>query len=121
VFELVGELASMLGSRPEVTFLGPIDTGVPQAVADHLLAVLREALTNAGKHAQASHFAVIISVADRVTLEVIDDGIGMTLPAGDARGMGLQNLHSRAEKLGGTCTFQVALGGGTHLVWSAPV
>jgi signal transduction histidine kinase len=121
VFELVGELASMLGSRPEVTFLGPIDTGVPQAVADHLLAVLREALTNAGKHARASHFAVIISVADCVTLEVIDDGIGMTLSVGNAGGMGLQNLRSRAEKLGGTFTFGAAQGGGTHLLWSAPV
>src|SRR5580698_2895198 len=56
VLELAAELASMLGSRPEVTFVGPVDAGVPQHVADHLLAVLREALTNAGKHAHAKSY-----------------------------------------------------------------
>ncbi|HQU26823.1 MAG TPA: GAF domain-containing protein, partial [Acidimicrobiales bacterium] len=49
--ELINELAPMLGSRPTLTFAGPIDTTIPLRVADHLLAVLREALTNVAKHA----------------------------------------------------------------------
>jgi signal transduction histidine kinase len=119
VLELAGELTSMLGSRPDVTFFGPVDAGVPQPVADHLLAVLRESLTNAAKHAEASHFAVIVSLADDVTLEVIDDGKGIDLPV--AQGLGLKNLRSRAEKLGGSFEITRAEGGGTQVVWRAPV
>jgi signal transduction histidine kinase len=121
VLKLVGELASMLGSRPEVSFFGPIDSGVPQHVADHLLAVLRESLTNAGKHAQASNFSVIVTAADEVTLEVIDDGRGIQQPLAEAVGSGLVNLRNRAKKLGGTFDAQDLPGGGTRVVWRVPV
>lgn len=121
VLELVGELASMLGSRPEVSFFGPIDTGVPQHVADHLLAVLRESLTNAGKHAQASNFSVIVTAGDEVTLEVIDDGRGIHRALTETEGMGLVNLRNRAEKLGGTFHIQEAPGGGTRVIWRVPI
>jgi signal transduction histidine kinase len=121
VLDLAGELTSMLGSRPQVSFFGPIDAGVPQAVADHLLAVLREALTNAGKHAQASHFSVVVSMTDDVTLEVIDDGSGFELPLTENGGMGLTNLLSRAEKLGGTFEVHAADGGGTRVLWRVPI
>ena len=46
-------------------------------MADHLLAVLREALTNVGKHAEATRCTVTISVADDVSLEVSDNGAGI--------------------------------------------
>jgi signal transduction histidine kinase len=121
VLELVGELASMLGSRPEVSFFGPVDTGIPQHVADHLLAVLRESLTNAGKHAQASHFSVIVIAGDEVAVEVIDDGRGMQHTPSGSEGMGLVNLRNRAEKLGGTFHILEAPGGGTRAVWRVPI
>ncbi len=121
VLELANELTSVLGARPEVTFFGPIDTGVPQPVADHLLAVLREGLTNAGKHARASHFSVVVSATDKVTLEVIDNGIGIRVLGFGSVGMGLTNLRSRAQELGGTLEIKDATDGGTHLVWQVPV
>ncbi len=122
VLELAGELSSILGSRPDVTFLGPVDAGVPPDVADHLLAVLREALTNAAKHARATNVSVVVSVADRVTLEVVDDGIGTGLPTpGAVVGMGLANMRSRAERLGGTFEMANAPGGGTRIVWGVPI
>ena len=120
VIELAGELAPILGSRPEVTFFGPVDSGVPQDVADHLLAVLREALMNAGKHAQASNFSVIVSVADEVTLEVVDDGVGISSPVVGGAGLGLANLRSRAERLGGTLEIGNPQGGGTRVIWRVP-
>ena len=52
--ELTEEMVSSLGMRPEIIFRGPIDNAIPQHVADHLLAVVREALTNVGKHARAT-------------------------------------------------------------------
>jgi signal transduction histidine kinase len=120
VLELAGELAPLLGARPEVSFVGPVENAVSQRIADNLLAVLREALTNAGKHAQASRFRVLLSAGDVVTLEVIDNGVGLALPASTG-GMGLVNLRHRAEKLHGTCVIEPVDGGGTRVIWSVPV
>ena len=119
--ELTEEMASSLGMRPEVIVKGPIDSAVPQHIADHLLAVLREALTNVGKHAQATSCTVTISVADDVSLEVSDNGSGMTLPLADGAGLGLANFRSRAEKLGGSFEVQTNREGGTRLLWRVPV
>jgi len=121
VLGLAEELAPMLGSRPVVVFDGPIDNAIPQHIADHLLAVLRESLINAGKHAQATHFAVTLSVADEVTLEVVDNGNGIVLPVEQGTGLGLSNLRSRAEKLSGTFDIHLAAGGGTCVVWRVPI
>jgi signal transduction histidine kinase len=119
--ELTQEMASSLGMRPEITFNGPIDNAIPQHVADHLLAVLREALTNVGKHAQASNCIVTISVADDVSLEVYDNGTGIVLPLPGGAGLGLVNLRSRAEKLGGSFEIHEGQDGGTLLLWRVPV
>jgi signal transduction histidine kinase len=120
VLDLADELAALLGSRPEVTFAGAVDSGVAQQTADHLLAVLREALTNAGKHAHATRFRVSVTVGDEIRLEVIDDGIGLELPAAQSQGLGLTNMRHRAEKLGGTLDLHEPEGGGTGLSWSVP-
>ena len=119
--ELAKEMASSLGLRPEIIFQGPIDNAVPQHVADHLLAVLREALTNVGKHAEATRCTVTISVADDVTLEVSDNGAGIRSPLADGAGLGLVNLRSRAEKLKGSFEVQVNEEGGTRLLWRVPL
>jgi len=117
---LTSELAPMLGARPQVTFIGPIDNTVSQRVADNLLAVLREALTNAGKHAKATHYEVTLRVTDEVTLEVVDNGVGLALPL-KGEGMGLANLRSRAERLHGTFEITPVDLGGTRLTWRVPV
>jgi signal transduction histidine kinase len=120
VLALANELAPALGARPEVSFAGEVDNRVPQQVADHLLAVVREALTNAGKHAQATRFVVTLYVSDDLTLEVIDDGIGIDL-ANQGNGLGMTNLRNRAEKLGGTFEVQPGDVGGTRVTWRVPL
>ena len=52
VLDLVHELRPVLGLLPQVSFSGPVDTVVTGSLAEEVLAVLREALTNVGKHAQ---------------------------------------------------------------------
>ena len=122
ILALTHELTPSLGARPEVSFAGPVDNSVPQNVADHLLAVVRESLTNAAKHANASRFIVKLSVGDDLALEVIDDGVGMDHSAPvENRGLGLTNLRNRAEKLHGTMEVQPADGGGTRITWSVPL
>jgi signal transduction histidine kinase len=120
VLELADELTPLLGSRPDVTFIGPIDSGVSQQAADHLLAVLREALTNAGKHARATRFRITLTVGDEIRLDVTDNGRGMQPEGPGGQGLGLVNLRHRAEKLGGTLELQTPDGGGTGLVWQVP-
>ena len=120
VLALAGEMTPTLGSRPEVLFDGPVDNAIGQHIADHLLAVLRESLINAGKHAQATRFVVTLSVSDTVTLEVVDNGKGIGLPV-EGGGLGLSNLRSRAEKLGGTFEVQPDPEGGTRVTWRVPI
>ena len=120
VFELTQEMAPLLGTRPEVVFNGAIDSAISQPIADSLLAVLREALTNAGKHAKATSYIVTISVADDVSLEIQDNGIGIKVPQALGAGLGLVNLRSRAERLGGS--FEILTGEhGTRVLWRVPI
>jgi signal transduction histidine kinase len=120
VLELTEEMAPSLGARPDVMFNGVIDNAISQRIADNLLAVLREALTNAGKHAKANSYIVTISVAEDLSLEVRDNGIGIELPQAYGAGLGLVNLRTRAERLGGS--FEILTGeDGTRLLWCVPV
>ncbi len=121
VLALTTELTPTLGARPRVTISGPVDSTVPQHIADHVLAVLRESLTNASKHAQANSYTVVLRVGDDVHLEVTDNGIGMPAPGARAVGMGLVNLSNRAAKLGGSFVIKPVESGGTSVIWSVPL
>jgi len=111
--------AAVLGFPPAVRFAGPVDTLVGEQVGEHLLAVLREALSNTARHAAATRVEVDVSADVRaVTLTVTDDGAG--IPEG-ARRSGLANLRERAEQLDGTFTTAPGADGGTVLVWTVPI
>ena len=122
VLQLSEELTPALGARPLVTLSGPVDSAVPPHLADHLLAVIRESLTNASKHATASSYAIeLFVVGDEVCLEVTDNGIGVPAPEARRSGMGLANLSNRAEKLGGSFEIQSIETGGTRVTWRVPL
>ena len=121
VLDLAQELSPMVGSTVRVSFEGPVDTAVEPRLAEHLLASLREALTNVGKHAHASTVSVAVSVDEELCLEVVDDGVGFTDGDGDGTGgHGLRNLQNRAQKFEGSLEVSVPRGGGTRLVWRVP-
>lgn len=108
-----------LGFEPAVTFVGPVDSRVPDEAAEHLLAALREALSNTARHARATRAEVSLVVDDEAVLTVTDDGVGIA-PGG--RRSGLANLQSRAESLGGTADFGPGpTGTGTTVTWRVPV
>jgi signal transduction histidine kinase len=112
--------STSLGFSPHVRIDGPIDTVVPQTIGEQLIAVLREALSNAARHAEATAIAIGVSVAaHEVALTVQDNGVG--LPAGGRRS-GLANLARRAADLGGDFEARlVGASGGTMVRWSAPL
>ena len=112
------------GGRFDVraSFEGPVDTAVPDMVGEHLLAVIREAITNIGRHAQATRATVTISVSDgQCRLRVVDDGCGIDRVRSGTGGLGLGNLRRRAEKLHGTFDVESPVGGGTVLTWQVPL
>jgi signal transduction histidine kinase len=116
--QLAGELTEILGFAPVLQMTEPLDA-VPDEVADDLVAAAREAVSNIARHARARHAEVLVTLTGPdIVLEVRDDGIGI----GDAaRRSGLTNLCERARRHGGTCTVGPAVGGGTHVAWTAPV
>lgn len=120
VIGLAEELTPTVGVRPELTFSGPIDNAVPRQTADHLLAVLREMLSNIGKHAHASRVLISLTVDDDVTLQVVDNGAGFA-PSPDGNGLGIANLRRRAETLGGTFEIGPAETSGTTARWRVPL
>jgi PAS domain S-box-containing protein len=106
-----------LGHVPTLTVTGPVDQLSP-VVARHLLAALREALSNVTRHAEATTTQVSVSVVPgRLTLTVDDNGLG--LPENLQPGSGLSNLTSRAEEVGGVLTVLRRDSGGTRLRWTA--
>ena len=119
LFDVIDAGTEQLGFAPAVRLAGLVDTAVPPDLADHLQAVLREALSNAGRHAEANRVEVVLEVGDSVQLVVRDDGVG--LPDGDVRSSGLSNLAERAALVGGTFTATRRPEGGTELVWTAPL
>ncbi|MFC9926140.1 GAF domain-containing protein [Streptomyces sp. NPDC127190] len=119
VVRVAGEAAPVLGFTPSVRMEGLVDTDVPREIADQIVAVLSEALTNIARHAHADRAEVLLS-ADRheVRLRVGDNGVG--IPAGGRRS-GLRNMAERAEGLGGDLRLTAPEAGGTTLEWRAPL
>ncbi|MEV5509137.1 sensor histidine kinase [Streptomyces orinoci] len=128
VLREIGTAAVPLGFQPSAHFIGPVDAKVGERTGKHLIAALREALSNAFRHARASRIEVVVDATARladgreaVRLTVADDGVG--IPAGGRRS-GLRNLAKRAESLGGSSSYGPGLGedgGGTRVVWEAPL
>jgi signal transduction histidine kinase len=124
VLQEVAAGSSALGFEPTVRFDGPIDSTVADEVREHIIAALREALSNVARHAEATQVRVSLSVeSDEVVLIVTDNGTG--LPEEQQRRSGLANLAGRAEGAGGSFTVEPVPdqhGGtlGTRVVWRAP-
>ncbi|WP_257695858.1 two-component system sensor histidine kinase DosT [Mycobacterium tuberculosis] len=100
-----------------VQYTGPLSV-VDTVLASHAEAVLREAVSNAVRHANATSLAINVSVEDDVRVEVVDDGVGIS---GDITESGLRNLRQRADDAGGEFTVENMPTGGTLLRWSAPL
>jgi signal transduction histidine kinase len=120
VLQVIEELGSFLPRPPRVRFDGPIDSVATPEVGDHLIPVVREALTNVAKHAAATDIEVELSADQQgLRLRVTDDGRGISgSPDG---GSGLRNLRERAAALGGELAIGSGRDGrGTTLVWRVP-
>jgi PAS domain S-box-containing protein len=117
ILSVINETTASVQNEPEVHLAG-IDHPVGERVLRELLPTLREALTNAVRHAKANTITVDLRIADTVRLRVADDGVGIA--QAQTPGRGLVNLRARAMRLGGSCLVQSVTGRGTELVWEVP-
>lgn len=110
-----------------------VDDFVADGLADDVVAVVREGLANAARHAHASSVQVTVAITSLATdmipgvagggevlVEVRDDGVGLDQVSGRRSGTG--NLASRARQHGGDFTLEPnPEGAGTLVRWWAPL
>ncbi|MFI7673700.1 GAF domain-containing sensor histidine kinase [Actinophytocola sp. NPDC049390] len=118
MLDLVAEASANTDMSPAVRISGAVDTLVPQQVAEHALAALREGVSNAVRHAHASDIVVTVEAGADLVVGVTDNGVGM--PPDVARS-GLLHLERRARECGGAVTVCPNPDGGTRLVWRVPL
>jgi len=117
---LVDSFRSESGPEVSLNLTGDL-SAVPDRIADELLPVLNELLSNAVRHSGASNVSVDVDavVGDTLCLRVADDGTGFASPR--RSGLGLDNIESRAERLGGDVEIRSTRGAGSTIIWRVPL
>jgi signal transduction histidine kinase len=118
ILDVVRDAATALGFAPRLQFEGPVES-IADHIAAQLVPTLREALSNVARHAAASSVQILVEAADSVTIEVVDDGVGL-IDSTRGAGHGLVNLESRARELGGAFEAVSQRTGGVRVRWSVP-
>jgi signal transduction histidine kinase len=118
ILQIIDEMTGPLGFAPSLSLTGDLAERMPDNIAANMLGALRESLSNAARHAEASRINVIVEVGSDLVLVVRDNGVGLR---DVSRRSGLANLAERAEQLGGTLKVGAADGSGTELHWQVPL
>ncbi|HSG26114.1 MAG TPA: GAF domain-containing sensor histidine kinase [Anaerolineales bacterium] len=86
---------------------------LPAAVEVAAYRIIFEALNNVSKHANATKCMVRLAGNGELQIDITDNGIG--IPKGFHSGVGTRSMLERAAELGGECTIQPDLAGGTRV------
>ena len=115
---IISEIASLsaaAGFQISYSFLGPIDTVIGEDLSSQVIPVIRELITNAIRHAEASAIdLVVLANQTYCEIRVIDDGKGY-IPG--ERKSGLLNLERRALARGGEFEILGNAVSGTRTMW----
>jgi signal transduction histidine kinase len=106
--------------RPRLDVVAP-DSIAPLPAAHEVAAyrIAAEAFANVLRHARARTCTIRITIDTALTLEVVDDGVGLS-PGGRA-GVGVLSMRERAEELGGTLMIESERGQGTTVRAQLPL
>lgn len=110
------------GVRCRVDFPAtPLPQNLPADVRHALLMVLKEALNNVAKHAQATEVWLRVSlVAGVLCWQVEDNGRGFGAAPDDAFADGLRNMRERLAEFGGQCSIESRPGAGVKIIFAVP-
>jgi PAS domain S-box-containing protein len=98
------------------------DVQLDRSVATAAFRIFQEALTNVARHAGASRVEVTLRADDRMlSLEIADDGVGVTAVTGRPGALGLLGMRERARRLGGDCVISRREPRGTLVTLTVPV
>jgi len=98
-----------------------VPSPLPHDITLCLFRVAQEALHNALTHSGASSVSLrLMGEADRLTMTIVDDGVGFDLDDAWRRGLGLVSMGERLEFIDGTFDIQSRPGSGTRLSISVP-
>lgn len=101
------------GNGPDVTLTTDIPDGIDTHASVLIYRAIAEGITNAIKHAHATHVLVAVErETGGLRMSVTDDGVGGTL----VPGVGLESLRNRVCETGGTLSIEQAAPRGTRLV-----
>jgi NarL family two-component system sensor histidine kinase YdfH len=120
---LAGEVAQFearSGIEAAFSFEGKPEP-ISSNVAQNVLRIVQESLSNVVRHAQAHHVEVrLVQNGPRLRLVVKDDGKGFDVQAAMGRQecFGLQGMHERAGRIGATLWVESTPQGGTELILS---
>lgn len=142
--ELAAQVARTTGMRVAVSYDDEVARLAEELLPEravHLYRIAQEALTNAGKHANATsgviYLSLLSTLPDRggeyatpetlwLCLTVSDDGAGLSLPLNmgalvRSGHLGLAGMRERAEQLEGRLEFRREPTGGTRVMIMAPL
>ncbi len=97
---------------------------LPSEVRHQVFLVIKEALNNVVKHADAHEVLLRLQPdTDRFRIELTDDGVGIAVDPilGSPTGNGLQNMRQRIDQIGGKLTLRKRSTGGTELRIEVPL
>jgi len=116
---------------PSVRFeydFGARESNWSEAVNMTIYRVVQEGLTNAARHAHASHVTIRLEQLDAspagagvIRVDISDDGVGVAAPGVSTSGLGLAGMRERVESLGGALETTNVTKGGFRIVASIPV
>lgn len=90
---------------------------LPASVEMAAYVIATEAMTNVARHARATRCTVTVTQDTHLTVEVDDDGVGLTKPPG----VGMRSMRERTEDLGGVLTIEAARPQGTRVLAMLPL
>ncbi len=120
--DIINQSSRVLGFTPRLRIEGPVEHMLDETTRVDLVATLREALANIARHSRATSASVDLVVADnRLSLRVIDNGIGPPASTDGVVGNGLRNMAARAASHDGHFVLEAGEDGGAILHWSVPL
>lgn len=114
---LIQTVENIQGPHLRVTVNESALNGLSPEVAQQVLSIIREAVSNSLRHSGASTVSVSFQEhGTRMRLAIEDDGVGFDPESRPSHGHGLRNIAARSRKIGGTLQVISQPGQGTHIL-----